>query len=148
MAVGSFSRSVVLVIFLYLVLDLKPFKPHDIIPDAHQVLTTALNAHRRVYPTRNTPGISRQMPSTPPSVKPKVGCHLLKATLIASCLILLGGDISQNPGPGYRSLDHIRKSRGLKIAHLNIRSLRHKTDSLRLEGFDTKTFDVITLSET
>ena len=78
---------------------------------AHQVLTTALNAHRRVYPTRNTPGISRhsrQMPSTPPSVKAKVGRHLLKATLIASCLILLGGDISKNPGPGYRSLDHIR----------------------------------------
>ena len=92
------------------------------------------------------PGISRhsrQMPSTPPSVKAKVGRHLLKATLIASCLILLGGDISQNPGPGYRSLDHIRKSRGLKIAHLNIRSLRHKTNSLRLEGFDTKTFDVL-----
>jgi hypothetical protein len=79
MAVGSFSRSVVLVIFLYLVLHLKPFKPHDIIPDAHQVLATALNAHRRVYPTRNTPGISRhsrQMPSTSPSVKAKVGCHL------------------------------------------------------------------------
>ena len=37
MAFGSFSRSVVLVIFLYLVLHPKPFKPNDIIPDAQEI---------------------------------------------------------------------------------------------------------------
>ena len=42
----------------------------------------------------------------------------------------------------------IKSTRGLKIAHLNIRSLANKTDSLRLEGITNKTFDVLTLSET
>ena len=132
-------------------LHLKPFKPHDNIFDGHQVLTTALDAHRRIYPTRNMPGIvrhSRQIQPASSAVKFKVGCCLLKTTLIAFYLILLGGDISRNPGPGYRNMDEIRKARGLKIAHLNIRSLRHKIDPLRLEGFNTKTFDVLTLSET
>ena len=32
--------------------------------------------------------------------------------------------------------------------HLNIRSLRQKTDSVCLEGLDNKTFDVLTFSET
>ena len=50
--------------------------------------------------------------------------------------------------PGYWSLDDIRRTRGLKIAHLNIRSLRQKIDSIRLEGLDNKTIDILSLSET
>ena len=42
---------------------------------------------------------------------------------VLSYIILLGGDISRNPGPGYRNMEEIKKARGLKIAHLNIRSL-------------------------
>ena len=38
-------------------------------------------------------------------------------------------------------------TRGLKIAHLNIRSLANKIDSLRLKGINNKTIDVLTLSE-
>ena len=131
-------------------LHLKPLKPHDNIFYGHQVLTTALGAHRRIYPTRSMLGIarhSRQIQPASSAVKFKVGCCLLKTTLIAFYLILLGGDISRNPGPGYHDMDEIRKARGLKIAHLNIRSLRHKIDPLRLEGFNAKTFDVLTLSE-
>ena len=35
----------------------------------------------------------------PPSLKAKVVCQVLKATLTASCLVLLAGDVSVNPGP-------------------------------------------------
>ena len=45
-------------------------------------------------------------------------------------------------------MSDLRNTRGLKLVHLNIRSLRHKTDSLRLEGLNNKSVDVLTLSET
>ena len=60
-----------------------------------------------------------------------------------STLLAFAGDIELRPG--YRSLVDVRKTRGLKIAHLNIRSLRQKTDMIRLEGLDNKTFDVLTM---
>ena len=60
----------------------------------------------------------------------------------------MSGDISRNPGPGYRSLGDINRNGSLKIAHLNIRSLRHKADLLRLKGLYTKTLDILSLSET
>ena len=73
-------------------------------------------------------------------------CKLFQHACFALTLIALAGDIESNPG--YLTLDDIKTTRGLKIAHLNIRSLRNKTDSLRLEGIDNKTIDVLTLSET
>jgi len=47
-------------------------------------------------------------------------------------------------------LEDVRSSRGLRIAHLNIRSLRNKSDSLSLEGLDNRMIDILTytLSET
>ena len=42
----------------------------------------------------------------------------------------------------------MKTTRGLKIAHLYIRSLKNKIDSLRLEGIDNKSVDVLTISET
>ena len=73
-------------------------------------------------------------------------CKLFHRACFALALIALAGDIESNPG--YQTLDDIRNTRGLKIAHLNVRSLVHKTDSLRLEGIDSKTVDILTLSET
>ena len=76
MAVNVLNRSVVLVLYLYLMLQLKPFKPHHNIFDGRQVLMTALDAHRRIYRTRNMPGIdrhSRQMQSESSTVKFMVG---------------------------------------------------------------------------
>ena len=64
---------------------------------------------------------------------------------MAFALIVLSGDVE--PNPGFRCLADIKKTRGLKIAHLNIRSLRNKTDSLRLE-LRNNSIDVLTLSET
>ena len=72
-------------------------------------------------------------------------CKLFHRACFALALIALAGDIESNPG--YQTLDDIRNTRGLKIAHLNIRSLVHKTDSLRLEGIDSKTVDILTLSD-
>ena len=73
-------------------------------------------------------------------------CKRFQHVCFALTLIALAGDIESNPGS--LTLDDIKTTRGLKIAHLNIRSLRNKTDSLRLEGIDNKTIDVLTLSET
>ena len=61
-------------------------------------------------------------------------------------LIFLSGDTELNPG--FQTLKDIKSTRGLKIAHLNIRSLRNKTDALRLERIHNKTIDILTLSET
>ncbi|EDO43679.1 predicted protein [Nematostella vectensis] len=73
-------------------------------------------------------------------------CKLFHRACFALALIALAGDIESNPG--YLALNDIKNTRGLKIAHLNIRSLINKTDSLRLEGIDSRTIDVLTLSET
>ena len=75
-----------------------------------------------------------------------ITCKLLLHASLALALIALAGDVELNPG--YRSLEDVRSSRGLRIAHLNIRSLRNKLDSLRLEGLDNRTIDILTLSET
>ena len=40
--------------------------------------------------------------------------------------VLIAGDVSLNPGPKYQSFTDVASSRGLKIAHLNLRSLRNK----------------------
>lgn len=75
-----------------------------------------------------------------------ITCKLLLHASLALALIALAGDVELNPG--YRSLEDVRSSRGLRIAHLNIRSLSNKSDSLRLEGLDNRTIDILTLSET
>ena len=67
-------------------------------------------------------------------------------TCLALVLIALSGDVESNPG--FLVLDDIRKTRGLKIVHINIRSLRHKTDHLQLEGMNNRTVDILTISET
>ena len=75
-----------------------------------------------------------------------ITCKLLLHASLALALIALAGDVELNPG--YKCLNDIRNSRGLRIAHLNIRSLRNKSDTLRLEGLDNRTIDILTLSET
>ncbi|XP_022807246.1 uncharacterized protein LOC111344293 [Stylophora pistillata] len=73
-------------------------------------------------------------------------CKLFHRACFALALIALAGHIESNPG--YQTLHDIRNTRGLKIAHLNIRSLVRKTDSLCLEGIDSKALDILYLSET
>ncbi|CAB4012961.1 Hypothetical predicted protein [Paramuricea clavata] len=68
-------------------------------------------------------------------------------------LVLLAGDICPQPGPGATNTISEKvgfdvKSRGLKIAHLNIRSLPSKLDELVVGMTNSKSFDILTLSET
>ena len=62
---------------------------------------------------------------------------------MALILISLAGDVELNPG--FRRLADVKNTRSLKIAHLNVQSLWNKIDLLRLEQFDNKTIDVLTL---
>ena len=68
---------------------------------------------------------------------------VLLVTLLLQC-----NDVSLNPGPPVKlSVENFTRSRGLKIAHLNVRSLMPKLDSLKIL-FENKPFDVFTVSET
>ena len=84
----------------------------------------------------------------PLSYKLKAGVKLLNLTLSASMLVLLAGDVSSNPAPQYHRLVDVTRYRGLKIAHLNVRSLRNKLDLISFELVNKKLFDVLTFSET
>ena len=78
-----------------------------------------------------------------------ISCRILQNVSISWFLIALSNDVSVNPGPELCSPLHhpSPKARGLSICHLNVRSLLHKMDSLRLLMLD-KPYHVITLSET
>lgn len=64
---------------------------------------------------------------------------LFHRACFALALIALAGDIESNPG--YPTLDDIRNTRGLN-------SFKHTKSRTRLEGIDSKTVDILTLSET
>ena len=69
---------------------------------------------------------------------------LLECATIVIEFISLADDL--NPGAGDFKIPQ-KSARGLKIGHLNIRSLHHKVDQLRLE-LQNDAFDILTLSET
>ena len=60
-------------------------------------------------------------------------------------LIALSGHIELNPG--YRSLENTKDFHGLKIAHLNVRSINNKIDQIQLELLQGQFFDILTFSE-
>ena len=68
-------------------------------------------------------------------------CKLIQRPFLALALIPLSRDVELNPS--FLNLDDINMTRGLKIAHFNIRSLRNKTDAICLDGINTKTIDVL-----
>ena len=72
--------------------------------------------------------------------------ELLQRTSLALILITLAGDVELNPG--FCHLVDVKNTPGLKVAHLNVRSLWNKVDLLRFEWFDNIAIDVLTLSET
>ena len=87
--------------------------------------------------------------------------RIFKQSEIVVCLLLLAGDLELNPGPESdfvncepnTNINLKIKSRGFVIAHLNVRSLHRKLhrklDELKLVvKANTKTIDVLTLSET
>jgi hypothetical protein len=75
-----------------------------------------------------------------------LGSILFRNTSIAIILLRLSGDIESNPGPVFEI--HGCSKRGLKVSHLNVRSLLPKIDSVRMFISKINPFDVFTLSET
>ena len=107
------------------------------------------------YPTRNSGLCQKSKQSNIlPSLKVKAGIKLPTISLYAFSLVLLAGDVSRNPGP-INTSQHSQKSynitfpsnHGLKIAHLNVRSLVNKIDSLRIL-LKNNPFNVLTISKT
>ena len=89
--------------------------------------------------------------SLPNSSKVFFGCRLLLYAILAVLVISISGDVESNPGPAsitnsYQASGFLQ-SRGLKVAHLNIRSIYNKIDSLKLL-LNEKPFDIFTISET
>ena len=102
----AYSKSAVM--FIDVKLDIKP--------------PLSRNSGSRFY------SYTKKLPTT---TKCEAGIKLLNMTLSASMLILIAGDVSLKPGgpgPKYQSFTDVGSSRELKIARLNLRSLRNKLD--------------------
>ncbi len=87
------------------------------------------------------------------SSKVLFGCRLLQYAIFAVLVISISGDVESNPGPASitntnsQQASGFLQSRGLKVEHLNIRSIYNKIDSLKLL-LNEKPFDIFTISET
>ena len=109
----------------------------------------ATNSHIMEYPNRNSGEFSRRSSKSNIStvLKLKAGMHIFKLSLAAYLIILLSGDVSTNPGPKMNIPSVVRNEfdfpskHGLRISHLNVRSIIYKMDSIRLMLKD-KPFDV------
>ena len=142
-------------ILLYLFLIFRPFDyvitPHK--SSVYMMVSAGYDA--KFFPGRND-GLrkSRYVVSdtTAPSLKAYRILNLTQLSLYAAGLILLAGDICPQPGPAFQSndsgLSFGPKSRGLSLAHLNIRSLLHKMDQVNLVMGGAKSFDILSFSET
>ena len=147
-----FRCTACLFLLLSLVLLLESLKtcPRDTY--AATSLSVTLNLDVKQFPGRRTSRYTaRYTTSTkyPLSYKFKAGLRLISAGFMASFLVLLSVDVSLNPGPTENLYDtaEIPKLRGLKIAHLNVRSILNKMDDVRSLAHN-KRFDIFTFSET
>lgn len=102
------------------------------------------------YPSRVSIRHRRASPTS--QVVISTGLKIFKQSGIAICLLLMAGDLEVNPGPLTNCSYELNlgiKTKGLVITHLNIRSLMGKLDEVKLMVLtNTKTIDVLTLSET
>ena len=80
-------------------------------------------------------------------VKVHLGLTLMLNSTYAMMMICLSNDVSLNPGPTVTQSTNLPTIRGFKISHLNVRSITHKMDSIRLLLKDN-TLDVFAVSET
>ena len=76
----------------------------------------------------------------------RTGLRLLSNASVSVLLLMLSNDVSPNPGP-FSLAQVLPKARGLKISHLNVRSLFPKIDEIRMLLKD-QPVDIFTVSET
>ena len=102
MAAASPSKSLVLVIFLTLILSIQPLKPMERYSNGLFSLAAVLNKEYSVYWPRYATKLIHPSCGTitiPSSLRARAGIYIIKVTLLAVNLVLLAGDISENPGP-------------------------------------------------
>ena len=146
------STIFILYLYLYAIID-----SGNTVNDATEISTILISTGGDVmkYPSRNSGDLPRRSrnPSISTALKLKAGMQLLKISLTAYSIILLAGDVSINPGPQPNLASTVPNDfdfptkRGLRISHLNVRSIIHKMDSIRLM-LKNKPFDIFSVSET
>ena len=112
--------SMLLVLVLTLISTLDTFKSSADLPNSYWSLCKVLSLYREFYSrftarkstqhysrfiTRNSTQQYCSVEVVSPVLKVKSGLCLLNATLVASYLLLLAGDICENPGPETRSVN-------------------------------------------
>lgn len=134
MAFGrGFKLSANLCVFLCIYITLEFFRFSDVyentlLNDRETYFVSQMNCRAEVAGAsfhRNEP--TRKQESNG-RLKSVMLCKLFHRACFALTLITLAGDIEINPG--YQTFADIKSTRGLKIAHLNIRSLANKTATL------------------
>ena len=146
------STIFILYLYLYAIID-----SGNTVNDATEISTILISTGGDVmkYPSRNSGDLPRRSrnPSISTALKLKAGMQLLKISLTAYSIILLAGDVSINLGPQPNLASTVPNDfdfptkRGLRISHLNVRSIIHKMDSIRLM-LKNKPFDIFSVSET
>ena len=149
-----FVASTIFILYLYLYAFIDS---GNTVNDATEISTILISTGGDVmkYPSRNSGDLPRRSrnPSISTALKLKAGMQLLKISLTAYSIILLAGDVSINPGPQPNLASTVPNDfdfptkRGLRISHLNVRSIIHKMDSIRLM-LKNKPFDIFSVSET
>ncbi|XP_028518360.1 uncharacterized protein LOC114576263, partial [Exaiptasia diaphana] len=143
--ISSFSANLCLVLCIYLSLDTVTTTyrlNNTLVVDRDLYFVSQLN--EKVHIPSFT-SLRVQQPKTNIYNLPRRRLFINLLHNVSFALLLLAGGIELNPG--FQTLKDIKNIRGLKIGHLNIRSLRNKVDSPRIENLDT-TFDVLAISET
>ena len=141
------SYNFVLILYIYLILGGKTFKYERINPTTSNLVITFISKQlASQQPLFND--IRRNRKSRKPLPITNlllIGMRLFMNAAIAVILIRLSGDVETNPGPRFDIKEC--RTRGLKVCHLNARSLLPKIDTLRLL-INKNPFDVIAISET
>ena len=102
MAAGRLSR--VLVVFILLALTLSSFRVkavEAVLDRKANILLVVSGFDIKQFPTRNSVRARFYLRETrvSPSLKCAVGIRLVNIATCASCLVLLAGDVMENPGP-------------------------------------------------
>ena len=131
MAVGHGSpsaRNLCLTLYIYLsVLSLFLHKDSltaspSLLVVSEELMASKVPCHRKSEPPTKQGSQSSQL---------RTGLRLLSNASVSVLLLMLSNDVSSNPGP-FSLAQVLPKARGLKISHLNVRSLFPKIDEIRM----------------